>query len=86
MEKRTYEYEGIVYSVDKGLHDKWLEREGIQYDGSCDEAKYKDAMECVIVNAKGRLELQGINRTKDAVEHAMEEIIREEIKLTGGEA
>lgn len=85
MDKKRYEYKGVIYEVNKDLADKWLEREGIHSGVPADEKKYKDAMECVIVNAEGRLRLQGMELSKEAVEQAMEEIIREEIELTGGE-
>lgn len=79
MEKLTYTHDGSTFEVDKDLAEKWLEREGIEKD----TLKYHHAMDCVIMNAMGRIEG---GREKDRVEKMMEEIMREELMLTGGQA
>lgn len=71
----------IVYQLDKNLMEKWAEREGLE-KGSVQE---ENAIRCVIENAKGRLRPEGVP-TLHEIEREMEEIIREEIRLTGGEA
>lgn len=85
MEKTKYEHEGVVYEIDSELRRMWLEREGILEGDLYNKKQYKDAMECVIANAKGRLGLEGRALDKEAVEQVMEEVIREELMLTGGE-
>lgn len=87
MEKRKYEYEGVTYEISKDLMDKWLKREGIDVGNEGSMRKFlqtRNAMECVIANAKGRLQFQGTEPSKEAMEQAIEEIIKEEIELTGG--
>lgn len=80
MGKMNYEFNGNTYSVDRKLVDTWMEREGIR-EG---EPGFHNAMECVIINAEGRLKQQNLPVTKEAMEQAMEDVIKEEIELTGG--
>lgn len=82
MEKMKYAYEGVVYEVNRELVEKWLEREGIRKN----TLKYHNAMICIVANAKGRLEMQDIEPGKEDMEKAMEELIQEEVMLTGGQA
>ena len=80
MSKLAYEYNRNVYELDRELVDEWMDREGITKD----QPQFDNAMKCVAANAEGRLKLQGKPVTKNAMEVAMEDVIKEEIRLTGG--
>lgn len=78
----SYVYEGTECKMDKELVMKWMQREGIRKN----TRQFYEAMDCVMVNAKGRLESHGISITEESLRHAAEEVIKEEIELTGGNA
>lgn len=76
MEKMTIK---LPFGIDRELVRKWMEREGITEGKQMDEA-----LDCVITNAKGRLKLRRKSVTAIALRMEAEEIIGEEIRLTGG--
>lgn len=78
----SYVHKGMECCMDKELVEKWMLREGIRKGTS----QFYEAMECVMVNARGRLESHGMPVTEESLRHAAEEVIKEEIELTGGEA
>ena len=80
MSKMKCSYGGVDYNISKDLMDVWMEREGLTEGTS----QFENAIACVTGNAMGRLKLQGGEATKEAIEQVMEEIIKEEIELTGG--
>lgn len=80
MDKMNYIHNGTVYGISRKLADAWMEREGFVVG----TRQFDNAIVCVIENAKGRLKLQGVPAAKETMEQVMEEIIREEIELTGG--
>lgn len=78
----SYTYEGVNCHIDERLAGTWMDREGLK-EGT---RQFDEAMSCVMVNAQGRLKLQGIPMTGEVLGKAAEELIREEIELTGGHA
>lgn len=78
----SYVYNGVICHIDKGLMEAWMGREGLK-EGT---RQFNEAMACVMVNAQGRLKIEGVSVTGEALEKAAEELIREEIELTGGHA
>lgn len=75
-------YEGVNCRIDERLVETWMGREGLK-EGT---RQFDEAMACVMVNAQGRLKIQGISVTGEALGKAAEELMREEIELTGGHA
>lgn len=78
----SYTYDGVICRIDKGLMETWMDREGLKKG----TRQFDEAMACVMVNAQGRLKLQGIPVAGEALGKTAEELIREEIELTGGHA
>lgn len=83
--KRTflsYTYENVNCRIDEILVGTWMDREGLK-EGT---RQFDEAMACIMVNAQGRLKMQGVSVTGEALGKAAEELMREEIELTGGHA
>lgn len=78
----SYAYDGVICRIDKGLMETWMDREGLK-KGTW---QFYEAMACIMVNAQGRLKLEGIPVAGEALGKTAEELIREEIELTGGHA
>lgn len=75
-----YPYGGMTCRVDRQLAEEWMAREGLTETTH----QFNEAMECVMVNAEGRLKIQKIPVTVKSMKQAAEEVIKEEIMLTGG--
>lgn len=75
-----YLYGNMNCQVDRQLAEKWMAREGLEETTH----QFNEAMECVMVNAEGRLKAQKIPVTVESMKQAAEEVIKEEIMLTGG--
>lgn len=76
----VYVYDGMECQLDTGLVEKWSGREGLT-----DRQQFDRAMDCIMVNARGRLGMEGTPVTAEVLGLAAEELIREEIGLTGGD-
>ena len=78
----SYAYDGVTCHIDKGLMETWMDREELKKG----TRQFYEAMACIMVNAQGRLKLEGIPVAGEALGKPAEELIREEIELTGGHA
>lgn len=76
----VYVYDGMECQLDTGLVEKWSGREGLS-----DRQRFDRAVDCIMVNARGRLGVEGTSVTAEVLGLMAEELIREEIGLTEGD-
>lgn len=78
MAKVEYNWNGHKVSLDRHLVKKWKDREGITEGEQLDTA-----MQCIMMNAEGRLKLENTIINSESLAAQAEELIKEEIRLTG---